>query len=119
LIPRVAIRNGSNGQILASSAVVAVTAWSRLKGLLGKASLGRGEGLVLPGCSSIHMFFMRFPIDVLFLDAARRVCAVRQGLKPFRIAWGGFRARHTIELPSGTVAATGTAVGHLVAWDEV
>lgn len=77
------------------------TFWKRAIGLIGKPGLEPGHGLLIPGCGSIHTFFMRFPIDVIFLDSENRVVRSVQDLKPWRMAWGGRRARSVIEVQSG------------------
>jgi len=80
-------------------------------GLLGRRSLPQGEGLLLTPCSSVHTFFMAFPIDLLFLDREGRVVKAIAGLKPFRLAFGGRGARACLELPAGAIASSRTAVG--------
>ena len=105
------ISNITRGTELASEAHTARGYWSRLVGLLGRASLPPGEALVLERCNSIHTAFMRFPIDVVYVDRSGRVRKVVSGLKPFRVS-GVFRgACSVIELPAGTIASTGTEVG--------
>ena len=84
-------------------------------GLMGRAGLPDGAGLWLPGGNGIHMMFMRFPIDCVFLgraapDGAREVVAVRRALPPWRgIVWYVRGAHGTLELPIGTLDRTGTA----------
>jgi uncharacterized membrane protein (UPF0127 family) len=78
------------------------TEWSRFMGLMGRAELPAGDGLWIEPCNSIHMFFMRFAIDVLFLDRKRRVKKVMLNLRPWRISPIVFGARTTVELPAGT-----------------
>jgi uncharacterized membrane protein (UPF0127 family) len=80
---------------------VAQGAAERMRGLLGRDGLPVGELLLLDPCGSIHTFGMRFSIDTLFLDAQWRVVGVRRGLRPNRMAWGGWRARRTLEAASG------------------
>jgi uncharacterized membrane protein (UPF0127 family) len=77
------------------------TFWKRAIGLLGKRGLEAGEGLLIPGCGSIHTCFMRFPIDVIFLDGENRVVKIVRAVKPWRMAWGGRQARSVIEVQSG------------------
>ncbi len=96
------------GAVLATHARSAATPWSRLVGLLGRARLAAGEGLHLVPCNSVHTLFMRFTIDVLYLDRERRVVKAVPALRPFRWSWGGRRAHSALELPAGTLAATGT-----------
>lgn len=85
--------------------------WTRMVGLLGRASLGDGEGLWITPCPAVHTFLMRFPIDVLFLDRDGHVIRLAADLRPYRWAWGGRHAHTALELPAGTIAATGTRIG--------
>ena len=98
-----------SGRLLAT-AEVADTAQSRTKGLLGRDSLPAGEGLILEPCRLIHTFMMRFAIDVVFYDRGLRVTRAVSDVRPSRFAWGGWRARTTLELPAGTLAAGGFAL---------
>lgn len=90
---------------------------------MGRRDLPAGEGLYLPGTSSIHMFFMRFPIDCLFLsrpaeDGSRRVVALRHSLPPWRgVVWYVRGAEGVVELPAGTLAAHGVEVCDTVRLD--
>lgn len=104
------IRNATRGTRLASSAWLADSLWSRLVGLLGRASLGQGEALVLRPCNSVHTAFMRFAIDVLYLDRSNRVLKVVPTLKPFRLSFTA-GAYTVIELPPGVIEQTTTAIG--------
>ena len=88
-----------------------------MKGLLGRASLSAGEGLVIPGCASIHTCFMRFPIDALFIDRDFRVVKVVHGLPPFRFTAPARSAWGVIELPSGTAQRSQTTVGDVLRCD--
>ena len=112
------IRNATRGTEIADDARHARSFRSRLIGLLGRSSLEPGEALLLDPCSSIHTAFMRFAIDVIYLDGARRVAKVVPALKPFRVS-GMLRGAHSvIELPSGTIASTGSAVGDQLAFES-
>lgn len=73
----------------------------RMRGLLGRDELPRGELLLLEPCGAIHTFGMRFALDVLFLDRDWRVVGIRRALRPGRMAWGGPRARRTLEADAG------------------
>jgi len=94
-------------------------------GLMGRASLPQGSGLWLPGENGIHMLFMRFPIDVVFVSAPldgsmgrRRVLSARTAVPPWRgVVWRVGGANGVLELPIGTIAASGTAVGDEIAID--
>ncbi len=70
-----------------------------------------GSGLVIVPCNSIHMFFMRYPLDVIFLDKSGVVIFTYHGIKPWRVGRIVKGARTAIELPAGTIARTGTEVG--------
>lgn len=79
--------------------------------------LAPGHGLVIEPCTSIHMLFMRFPIDAVFFDRQGTVTRVRRGVRPWRgLAFGGRGARGVIELPVG--AAAGTEPGHVLEFHE-
>jgi uncharacterized membrane protein (UPF0127 family) len=86
-------------------AELADTSLRRMKGLLGRDGLDEGAGLVLTPCNSVHTWFMRFAIDVLFLDGKGTVLRAVRSMRPFQLAWGGLRAKTTIELPAGTIDA--------------
>ena len=97
---------------------VAATPLRRLKGLLGRAGLEPGEGLLIRPTSSIHMFFMRFPIDALFLDRELVVRKVVPELKPWRVA-AARRAKSVVELAAGEAARRGVAAGDRLALEDL
>ena len=97
---------------------LARTVWSRTRGLLGRAPLGRGEGLLIEPCQSVHMFFMRYAIDVVFLDREYRVVALRRELRPWRVTRYYRDARSALELPAGAAAEAGLEPGHQLALVE-
>ena len=92
-----------SGRVLAERLERASTYWARFVGLMGRRALPAGEGLWIEPCSSIHMFFMRFPIDAVFLDRERRVKRVLLGLRPWRVSPIVLGARSVVELPAGTL----------------
>jgi hypothetical protein len=96
---------------------IAETPWERMRGLLGRDGLAPGEGMLFPGCSSIHTCFMRFAIDVVYLDAERRTVKIVERLKPWRLS-GCRGARDTLELAAGHVAATDVRTGARLALVE-
>lgn len=75
--------------------------WTRAIGLMGRSGLPPGHGLLITQCRSIHTCFMRFPLDIIFLDRDNRPIKVIQGIKPWRIAWGGWQACSVLEVQSG------------------
>jgi len=100
--------NVTRKKTLANVLSVADTIFSSLIGLLGKRNLPLGEGLWLVPCQSIHTMWMRFPIDVIFLDNDKTVVHLIENMKPFRISRHVSRARSAIELPAYTVSSTQT-----------
>lgn len=83
----------------------------RLVGLLGRRGIAPGEALWIEPCTSIHTWFMRFPLDVLFVSGDGVVLAVHPELRPFKATPAHTHARAALELPAGTIAATGTRPG--------
>jgi uncharacterized membrane protein (UPF0127 family) len=101
--------NGA-GQTVVEHCSVADGPWSRMRGLLGRRSLPRGEGILLQPASSVHMFFMAFAIDVVWLDRDLQVVGVTPDLRPWRVA-GRRGARSALELPAGECERRGVGVG--------
>ena len=93
---------------------IADTHWTRLRGLLGTSSLTAGAGLWIRPCRQVHMFGMRYAIDVVFLDDADRVVGLTEDLRPWRVSPLVKAARSVIELPAGTIAHTGLETGQQV-----
>lgn len=85
----------------------------RLRGLLFTDSLPAHTGLLLENCNSIHMFGMRYALDIVFVDKRFRICKLVSHLKPWHMA-GCFKARHTIELPAGTIEEYQFHTGELI-----
>jgi uncharacterized protein len=113
------VHNLSRSAELASRAAVADGFFTRLRGLLGRDGLEAGEGLVIVPCSSVHMVGMRFPLDILHLDKAGRVVRALPDLRPGQLGPLVWRSHLAIELPAGTIAATGTEVGDQVELEPV
>ncbi len=105
------VTNTTRGKILANRADEARRPLARLKGLLGRSSLALGEGLHIVPCNSIHTLFMRMAIDAAFLDPDGVVLAIYGALPPWRATRVHFGARSVLELPAGTLHASGTQVG--------
>ena len=109
-------RNLTRSSDLAARVRRADRPWSRLLGLLGRGSLARDEGLLLTPCTSIHTFFMRFAIDVLYLDRNHLVVKAVQSLRPYRLS-ACLRGGHSVlELPVGVIEASGTQAGDQLAF---
>lgn len=98
---------------------VADNPYRRFRGLIGVRALPAGTGLLLSPCNSVHSWFMRFAIDVVFLDASWRVVRVLPSLRPWRFGPLVRGARHAVELPAGTAAQAGIALGDVLAWDAL
>lgn len=105
------VYNQSQGKVLVQQGRLADTFWTRLKGLLGSSPLATGQGLVLKNEKSIHTFFMTFPIDVIYVDAQLHVIRLDKAMAPFRLGPFVRRSAYILELPVGTIDATGTVVG--------
>lgn len=109
------IHNLTRGTLLAGQAEIVRSFWARGKGLLGRSGLAAGEALIIYPNNSVHTFFMRFTIDVVFVDRQDRVVGLRPAMAPNRPFAGAFAARYTIELPEGAIAASQTAIGDQLA----
>jgi uncharacterized membrane protein (UPF0127 family) len=103
-----------DGAVVCEQCLVADRPWSRMRGLLGRSELPRGEGILLRPAGSIHMFFMRFPIDAVFLDREGTVVGVEADLKPWRTARRK-GAKSVLELPAGEAERVGLGPGVRVA----
>src|SRR5262245_16586538 len=106
--------NDRTGEVLGDGIAEARSLWQRVRGLLARPALERGEGLWIEPCSSIHMFFMRFSIDAVFTDRDGRVVRAVSRLEPWRVAVGGIGAHAVLELPAGTIVRTATRAGDLL-----
>lgn len=107
---RIQIRNATRGTTLARAADVADTGAKRRTGLLKHTRLEAGDGLWIVPCESIHTFFMKFPIDLVYLTKKRKVRKVRSSVPAWRLS-ACLLAHSVLELPAGTIAETETAVG--------
>ena len=108
---RFRVENLARGTLVAASVELAETVLQRLRGLLGRQALPPGEGLWIDPCNSIHTVFMRFSIDVLFLDAKLRVVRVLSDLRPGRLTRVHLAAVSCLELTAGALEPTGTRPG--------
>ncbi len=107
----VRIRNASRGSVVADPARGGSSLVERGVGLLGTRSLNEGDGMLIERTASIHMFFMRYPIDAVFIGKGSRVTKVVANLKQWRVVLWAWGARDCLELPAGTAQRTGTVVG--------
>ena len=104
--------NKTTGETLAERAELAETFLTRFLGLQGRKELPAGAGLILAPTSSIHMFFMRFPIDAVFATREGQVVRVGRSCRPWTVGPFAPRALYCVELPAG--AAAQTSEGHTI-----
>jgi uncharacterized membrane protein (UPF0127 family) len=98
------------GQVVCEGCLVADSPWARMRGLLGRGGLESGEGLFLKPAPSIHTFFMRFPIDVVFVGRDGEVLKVVPRLKPWRTA-AARGAKAVLELGANEADRRGIRAG--------
>lgn len=103
--------NTSKATVIASDVKEAVGFVSRFLGLMGRDRLEKEEGLWMARCRAIHTFWMRFPIDVVFLDRDFIVTRTVKGLRPFRPVVASWRAEGVLELPEGSIERAGIQTG--------
>ena len=108
---RYRVTNLTRNTLLADKAGKADSFVKRFKGLMGVTELPVGDGLHIAPCNSIHTFFMKIPIDVLFLDASQQVVDICHAIAPWRVSRVYFEAKSVLELPAGTAAASKTEAG--------
>ena len=115
---KIAVRNLTRDTVLADAAEVADTSAKRRTGLLKHDHLDPGQGLWIVPCESVHSFFMKFAIDLVYLDRQKKVRKVRHRMVPWRMSIC-FTAHSILELPAGVVEATRTQAGDQLAMDEL
>ena len=107
--------NRTRGTVLCERLEVAATRVEQSRGLLGRDRLDPGCGMLFEGgwlpLMWMHMFFMRFAIDIVFLDKTGRVLRINHDLKPWRMSSIVFGARRALELETGAAARSGTTIG--------
>lgn len=108
---QVQIVNRTRNVVIAERAEMAENIWTRFMGLMGRRGLEPGAGLVILPNNSIHMFFMRFAIDVLHVSKDGTVLKILHSIKPWRVGPIVRKCHYTVELPPGTAKATGTVEG--------
>jgi uncharacterized protein len=116
-LPLARVRTES-GKVVCERCEIADSTFSRARGLLGRDGLERGGGMLIDPAGSVHMFFMRFPIDVVFLARDRTVVRVKHHLAPWRIS----AARHAVaslELPAGAAAEAGVEKGDVLVFENL
>jgi uncharacterized protein len=109
-LPKLARITAPDGVVVCNRCELAESTFARMRGLLGRAGLAEGEGMLINPAPSVMTFFMRFPIDVVFLDRDTSIVKIAHSLRPWRTA-GARRAVAALELPAGTAAALGLEPG--------
>jgi uncharacterized protein len=116
--PRWKVSNLTRGTVLAEIVETADRAATRRKGLLDRDGLAPGEGLWIVPCESVHTFFMRFPIDLVYVDRNKRVRKLRDNVMPWRLS-ACFSAQSVIELAAGAVRASRTQPGDELEFSKI
>ncbi len=111
------VYNESKDRWLMEQGKLANHFWSRFLGLMGRRSLPDGAGLIIKPSNAIHCFFMRFPIDVVYVDKQNRVVDIDHAMKPWRVGRPRRSAHYVIELPAGQAAAAQTEPGDQLRWE--
>ena len=115
----VRVMNSRAGRELGARICMADGWLTRLRGMWGRPEPGPGEGLFLTPCSSVHMYWMRFPLDVAFLDRSGTVVAIYPSLAPgSRTRWHR-NAAHALELRGGALSESSTVVGDQLMWSPM
>lgn len=106
----------NTGRVVAREVKLADNFFSRFQGLMLKGKFRDGEALLFkfrkPGRHSVHMFFVRFPIDLIYLDSSCKVAEIRVHLNPWRVHMSKVDSSYLIELPAGTITRSNVKLGH-------
>jgi uncharacterized membrane protein (UPF0127 family) len=115
---RVRVTNATRGRELGDRVILANWFWPRLRGLIARPRIERGEGLMIVPCRGVHMFLMTYPIDVALMNETGSIVAMYRDLAPgTRTRWHG-DARQALEVPAGTLAETRTSLGDRLQWER-
>ena len=112
------VRNRERGSLLGGRIGLADGWWTRLKGLLGRPGLDVGEGLLITDSQGVHMWWMKFPLDVALLDEDGRVVALYKDLQPGKRTRMHWNAKYALEVPVGVLDESETAEGDLLEWES-
>ena len=106
--------NRRTGEVIAKKVRIAQDFKSRSVGLLNRQSMGEDEGLLIKPCNSIHTFFMKFPIDVLFLSESSAVVKAVHNIGPFRLSASHIKGYMTLELAAGVIQKFDIKTGDII-----
>lgn len=112
------ITNRTRNTLLGSRVELASTFWRRLRGYIGRQEPRAGEGILILRCDAVHTFWMSFDLDVLFLDQKGRVLELLPSMKPWKRSKKVTGAEYVLEVPAGTIDASGTAIGDVLSWRD-
>lgn len=113
------VANSTSGTVVAAVVRSATTFGSRLRGLIFVPSLPLGHALWISPCKSVHSCFMRFPIDVIFVDHENTVVGLATNLRPWNFSRIFRSAAGALEVPAGTIAASNTKIGDTLKFSQV
>ena len=94
--------------------VVARSFWARFKGLMLSSPLPADQALLIPRCASVHTFFMRYALDLVYLDRHGAVVKLARDVRPWRMSWGGSGATQILEMAAGGIERHGVQVGDVM-----
>ena len=112
------IYNSTQNNLIADDATVAKSFLTRTLGLIPQKMISEAEGLIIKPCNSIHTFFMKFPIDVLFVGADDEIVALYENVEPWRILPIHFNSLYVAELKAGQISAKNIAKHDIIQIDE-
>ncbi|WP_249870302.1 DUF192 domain-containing protein [Oceanobacillus saliphilus] len=115
---KIKLVNIDTDEAIAERVKGAYTFWSRFKGLMLTESMPENEALHISPCTAIHTFFMKYSIDIIYLNKEKEIVGIEEYLEPGRIGKKFMNVKSVIELPAGTIRNTSTAVGQKVNLDD-
>lgn len=98
--------------------IPAISMRERMVGLLGREGLEKGTGMLIHSCGSVHTFFMKFDLDLIFLDSSDRVVRVVESVPAARMVLGGVGASKVLEISAGSVRLSSVQVGSQLTFDD-
>jgi len=112
------VTNPATGQVISARVRVADTLWARAKGLLGRVEMAPDEGLLITRCDSVHTFFMKFPIDLLYLDRDFRVVKMVLEMEPSRMSFCLGKSSQVLELRGGVTKNQTRLIGTVLKFEK-
>lgn len=100
-----------DGTIVVRRLKIADNFFSRFKGLMGTKELREGEGLLIMPCNGIHMFWMRYSVDAIFLNQSFEIVHLERDIRPWRVSPIIKNARMVLEVPENTIDTKGLSMG--------